>query len=248
MPQDIELITLRYSPWSERARWALDHHGIQYREVRHEPVLGERKLRRIVGPRKGPYTVPVLVTRDEILTESWDIARYADRVGKSEPLIAEAQMKEVRDFNDRVDSAMAAGRALLVERLLQDGPARDESLPRKIPPRVRVLLRPMTWLGMRWFANKYALGDHDPVRAISELRRLFDSMRAKLAGGDYLLGRFGYADILGAVALQGVVPVADQYIRLGPASRRAWAHPALGAEYADLVGWRDRLYARHRRR
>ena len=100
---------------------------------------------------------------------------------------------------------MAAGRALFTARLLASGAARDETLPRQIPASLRPLLRPMTWLGVRWFANKYALATYDPVRALEELRRLFDSVRAKLGGGDYLLGSFSYADILGAVAL-GIWP------------------------------------------
>jgi glutathione S-transferase len=247
MTDEVRLITLSYSPWSERARWALDHHHIPYREVPHQPVLGELELRRIVGPRQGRYTVPVLLTGEEILTESWDIARYADRMGRAEPLIGETREKELRDFNERVDSAMAAGRALFTPRLLASGAAREETLPPQIPRPVRFLLRPMTWLGVRWFSSKYALGAYEPVRALEELRRLFDSIRARLAGGDYLLGSFSYADILAAVALQSVVPVADEYIRLGPASRRVWTDPVLAGDYADLVAWRDRLYARHRR-
>lgn len=246
MPHELQLIALRYSPWSERARWALDHHRIRYREVPHEPLLGERKLRRLVGPRADRPSVPVLLTGEEILTESWDIARYADRVGEARPLLPEGQIEEVREFNERVDSAMAAGRALLVARLLASGAARDETLPRQIPPRLRPLLRPLSWLAVRWFGSKYGVAAHDPIRALEEQRRLFDSMRAKLGGGDYLLDGFSYADILGAVALQGVAPVADAYVRLGPASRRAWTNPELAAEYSDLIAWRDRLYARHR--
>jgi glutathione S-transferase len=247
MATEVRLIALSYSPYSERARWALDHHHIPYRELRHEPVIGELGLRRVVGPRKGRYTVPVLLTGDEILSDSWDIVRYAERVGGSTPLIGEARQEEVRAFNERVDRAMEAGRALFTQRLLSSGPARDETLPRRIPRPLRAVLRPMTWLGTRWFAHKYALGAYDPVRALEELRRLLDSMRAKLGASDYLLGSFSYADILGAAALQSVVPVADEYIRLGPASRRVWTDPVLASDYADLVAWRDRLYARHRR-
>jgi glutathione S-transferase len=247
MATEVRLIALSYSPYSERARWALDHHHIPYRELRHEPVIGELGLRRVVGPRKGRYTVPVLLTGDEVLSDSWDIVRYAERVGRSTPLIGEARLEEVRAFNERVDRAMEAGRALFTQRLLSSGPARDETLPRRIPPALRAVLRPMTWLGTRWFAHKYALGAYDPVRALEELRRLLDSMRAKLGASDYLLGSFSYADILGAAALQSVVPVADEYIRLGPASRRVWTDPVLASDYADLVAWRDRLYARHRR-
>jgi glutathione S-transferase len=40
--------------------------------------------------------------------------------------------------------------------------------------------------------------------------------------------------------------VDDRYIRLGEASRKVWSHPDLAAEFADLVTFRDELYARHR--
>lgn len=35
-------------------------------------------------------------------------------------------------------------------------------------------------------------------------------------------------------------------IRLGPATRAVWTQPALAAEFADLLAWRDGLYAAHR--
>src|SRR5262245_44456729 len=42
-----------YSPWTERARWALDHHGIAYRFEEHVPVVGELALRRRRSATKG---------------------------------------------------------------------------------------------------------------------------------------------------------------------------------------------------
>ena len=42
----ITLYGVGYSPWTERARWALDHHRIAYRYREHLPMLGEPMLRR----------------------------------------------------------------------------------------------------------------------------------------------------------------------------------------------------------
>jgi glutathione S-transferase len=53
-------------------------------------------------------------------------------------------------------------------------------------------------------------------------------------------------DLTMAVVLQMVSPVDDRFIRLGPARRRAWTEPTLASEFADLVEWRDRLYAEER--
>jgi glutathione S-transferase len=40
-----KLVALHYSPWSEKARWALDHHGVAYRYEEYKILLGEPKLR-----------------------------------------------------------------------------------------------------------------------------------------------------------------------------------------------------------
>ncbi len=77
-----KLVSLHVSPWSERAKWALDHHGLDYEVVEHMPIIGERRLRRLVGPGKPRATVPVLLAGAEKV-----IAVYADREGKGTRLI-----------------------------------------------------------------------------------------------------------------------------------------------------------------
>ena len=54
------LIHLPYSPWSQKARWALDHHGIAYRTQKYLPMLGEPYLRWRTGRWRRRATVPVL--------------------------------------------------------------------------------------------------------------------------------------------------------------------------------------------
>jgi glutathione S-transferase len=39
------LVYLPYSPWSEKARWALDYHGVRYDQSIHVPITGELPLR-----------------------------------------------------------------------------------------------------------------------------------------------------------------------------------------------------------
>jgi glutathione S-transferase len=47
--------------------------------------------------------------------------------------------------------------------------------------------------------------------------------------------------------MQGISPVDDRFVKLGPATRAAWTQAPLAAEYADLVAWRDKVYERQRR-
>ena len=80
------------------------------------------------------------------------------------------------------------------------------------------------------------------------MRPALDRLRDALKSSRYLLGTFSYADIVMATTLQGISPVGNGYIKLGPATRRAWTRPVLERDYADLVRWRDNLYAEHRGR
>ena len=242
-------VLLRISPFSERARWALDHHKVPYQPIDHMPVLGEKRLRRLVGPDKPRATVPVLVLPDgTLLTESWDIALHADREGSGTKLIPADKQAEIRTWNDRADAVMATGRALIAEGMQRSTGAIDESLPRGVPGFLRPLLRPVGRYAMGQFGRKYGVSPEDLSARLARMRAPLVQLREALGtAGEYVLGTFSYADIVMATCIQGVAPVADRFIRLGPETRKVWTQPALAAEFPDLVAWRDRLYEKHRR-
>lgn len=127
------LVLLPYSPWSERARWALDHHRLAYQTIVHAPVIGERRLRKLVAGRVRPATVPVLIEGETVLTDSWDIAAHADRVGAGPALLAEGRVEEAKRWAGVCDAAMCGGRALVVAGLLRTPAALDESMPPAVP-------------------------------------------------------------------------------------------------------------------
>jgi glutathione S-transferase len=243
----ITLVFLPVSPYSERARWALDHHGIAYRELVHQPFLGEWRLRRLLASLPGERaTVPALLTSEGALKSSWDIANYTDRIGKAAPLIPAEQAKAIKSLTARVDNAAEAGRILVSARLLAHPAALDESLPATIPHFMRPWLRPMTRYGMRWFMRKYELDTATMDANQAEFSKILESFEVELSRGRYLLGSFSFADIALATLLQSIAPVADRYIPIGPALRRAWSDPTLATRFARLVTWRDRLYEAHR--
>jgi glutathione S-transferase len=243
-----KLVVLHVSPWSERVRWALDHHGIAYRLVQHAPFLGERKLRKLVGPTDGPVTVPVLVDGGELITQSWDIVVYADRKGDATTLIPTDKEAAIRAWVRDVDDASSHGRALVMRAMLASPSALDESHPPQVPTFIRPLLRPITRYGSQWFARKYGLNLDAVAEHEAAVRATLGKMREALKSGPYLLGGFTYADIVAATLLQGIAPVGDEYIRLGPATRAVWTRPEIAGEFVDLIRWRDDLYREHRRR
>jgi glutathione S-transferase len=243
MTEVAALYVLNVSPWSERARWALDHHGVAYRTVEHAPMLGERRLRRIVGRRDGRVTVPVLVAGDRVLADSWDIAAHADRVGTGAPLIPAAHEAGIRQWTRDVDEAAGQARALVTAAMLASPEALDEALPPEVPRWFAPLARPAARYVTRWFARKYALRLDAAEEHEQAVRRTLQALRERLAGSDGLMfGEFTFADIVSATLLQGVRPVDDAWLPLGPATRAAWTRPALAEAFADLIAWRDALY------
>src|SRR3982751_1009152 len=59
------LITVPLSHFCEKARWALDHAGVAYREEPHAPLLSRFATRRGAGG-----SVPVLIHGDRLLIDS----------------------------------------------------------------------------------------------------------------------------------------------------------------------------------
>jgi glutathione S-transferase len=243
-----KLVSLNVSPWSERAKWALDHHGLAYEVVEHMPIVGERRLRRLVGPGKPRATVPVLLAGAEVVGESWDIAVYADREGKGAKLIPPEHEPAIRDWAALADEAANAGRALVLAAILANGPALDEQGPPFIPAWLRPPLRPLARAATMAFVRKYDLRLEEGDAQTRAVRSALDRLRTGLAASSpYLQGSFTYADIAMASLIQGISPVDDRFLKIGPATRAAWTHAPLAAEYSDLVAWRDSLYESRRR-
>lgn len=240
------LIHLGYSPWSEKARWALEHHRIDYRSVPYLPMLGAWGLRLRLRRFRGPVTVPVLFAEDGPYDDSWRIAEYADRVGKAETLLPPADLDEIVRWNQQSEIALSAGRALVTARVLQDAEALKESLPPAVPAFLRAVGRPIAAMGARYLMRKYDLSGKSEASWRDDLRQPLLALRDALQNRETLLDRFSYADIAGVSMLVFVTPPAEKYISLGPASRRCWCDGDLAGAFADLLAWRDRTLATYR--
>lgn len=94
------LVTIPFSHYCEKARWALDRAGLAYVEDGHLPIFSWRPARKAGGKR----TVPVLVTDDgRVLDDSTDILRHCDEHGAAPPLFppGDADVVELEDDFDR---------------------------------------------------------------------------------------------------------------------------------------------------
>jgi glutathione S-transferase len=97
------LYGLSQSPWTEKARWALDHHSVAYRYHEHVPVLGELLLRAKARsrPRGTKASVPLLTDGDAVLCSSLAIARHAESIGRGDPLASADRTGHPRDLAER---------------------------------------------------------------------------------------------------------------------------------------------------
>lgn len=240
-----ELLSLPYSPWSERARWALDARGIHYTKKRFQPLLGEPALRFRLGRYTGNVSVPVLFTDSGPYADSLAIARFANTQGGGPDLFPSKHATEIDELQALSDTALAAGRGLALRRVLVS----EDALRDLVPPPLRKLgglALAIARSGVKRTLSKYGVAGVDPAeqrstlhRALSELRRFLP----KGSGARPLFGTLSYGDITGTQALSFVQPVTHPAYRIAPASRHAFEDPELQREFADLVDWRDALYA-----
>lgn len=245
-----QLLSLPYSPWSERARWALRACGVAFRPVLYQPLVGELALRRRLGAWRGPVSVPVLLREgDAPIADSWAIARWADQQGAEARLFPPEGLADIERWHRRSDEAMAAGRARSLTRVLADDAALDELTPRPLR-RFGALTRAITRAGTARTRRKYGGGLRSDADHLAIQLDFLDALRAALgpepaAAPATLLGAFTFADISAAQALAFVRPPEDPILRLGPRSRACFGDDVLAARYPDLLAWRDALYARH---
>lgn len=240
------LYGLSQSPWTEKARWALDHHAVSYRYHEHVPLLGEVLLR--IKARSRPQgtkpSVPLLVDGDQVLTSSLAIAKHAETIGRGASLFPSGLEAEVERWADLSDRIIHAGRARVLAGLRSNRDARVEALPPFIPGALRGALSPMAATAAMFIGSKYGVARDPELEVERTLRPALEEVRKALRDRGYLLDRFTFADVAVAASLQAVAPRIGS--SLGPATRAIWQNEALAREYPELLAWRDALYAKDR--
>src|SRR5258708_8344339 len=76
--QTPRLVTIPYSHYCEKARWALERGQVAFVEETHAPLFAWRGALGAGGKR----TVPVLVTDADIVAESTGVLRWVDMHGR----------------------------------------------------------------------------------------------------------------------------------------------------------------------
>ncbi|MCB9730878.1 MAG: glutathione S-transferase [Deltaproteobacteria bacterium] len=239
------LVTIPFSHFCEKARWALDRAGVSYVEQAHVPMV-HRPYSKAAG---GSGSVPVLVTADGPLGESAEILRWADatlpepsRLYPGDPSARAEVDALVQDF----DRGLGPKVRLWAYFELGRGPEgrgrrADLIVPyagKGAPAFERVLLR-LGWSPvLSLILRAYGCTPERADKARARIDATFDAVGERLAaGGPWICGeRFTAADLVFASLAAPLLsppehpfPAPDPALLGGAASEQVarWrAHPA----------------------
>lgn len=189
------LVTIGFSHYCEKARWALERARVPFVEEKHAPMLSWRGSFGAGGTR----TVPVLVAGSEVVSDSTDILRWVDRHGEASSPLFPAGDSETERLEARFDDALgpaarryvygfllAMDRATLGDLLGAGAPAWERRLTGAVPGFFAASMR----RGMN-------VSPAGVERSRVVLEAVFAEVAAQLADGRrYLTGdRFTAADL-----------------------------------------------------
>jgi len=229
------LVTIPFSHFCEKARWALDHARVDYQEEGHVPLLHRRAVARLSG-RAG--SVPVLVLDgDGVLDDSPLIVRWADARASSDRKllpIGGRELDEALALERHFDSELGPHtRRFAYFHLLPDRARTLELMRLSTPSMEHSLVRFGYPLLRRLMERVMHIDAEHAARSRDKVREIFDQMSRRLDDGrPYLMGdRFGAVDItFAALASPLLAPPQHPLRRLTQAD----FPPALRAEGVTL--------------
>jgi glutathione S-transferase len=235
----LKLYGITFSPWTYKARWALEWHRIPYDYSEYAVMMDKLSTRIRLRHFTGSLTVPAARIGKTVLLNSLEIASYADRKGEGKTLLLDNP--EVLVWDALADEFQRLGRYRLTKSFASDPLALKESLPgllQRIPGSAL-----LGKLGVQYMLRTYPV-ESDLSAANNRMREILLEIRKKLEEGDFLIGEPSYADMAIAAMLQMVDPVGSHFIPLKPSAETHWRVESLAEEFRDLCVWRDRVFER----
>jgi glutathione S-transferase len=189
------LVTIPFSHFCEKARWALEYAGVPFVEDGHVPLLHYRATLSAGGGR----TVPVFVDGSTVLADSSDILRYADRLLPEErKLFPSHTHDEVTALEDRFDRKLGPHtRRVAYFHGLADKERTLRLATARVPRWEATLLRAARPVAVAMMRRGMRINAVSVVRSLAILDQLWDDVDALLKDGRHYLAsdRFTAADL-----------------------------------------------------
>jgi len=245
------LITVPVSHFCEKARWALDHAGLRYREHGYPPLVHKLAVR-----SRGSRTAPLLVGR-QTLRESTDILRFADIEcppgGDTLYPAASGARREMEVLVTRLDLTLGPQvRRWFYSWALADERRLCEWASCGLSPHQRGLLRILLTMITTVIADRLEITERSTAQAREDIDEELQLISTMLADGRRYLGgdSFSAADLTFA-ALAGPMLCPPGY-----GGRRLTLPPMPDELAPEILAWRAtaagqlalRLYREHRTR
>ncbi len=217
------LVTISFSHYCEKARWALDRAGIAYREEAYVPMT------HLFGTvRRGGRSTPLLVTPGAVLKDSRDILRWVEtqRPGSLYPgeASARAEVEELeRLFDDQLGPHV---RRVAYRLLLTSGESFTPVIRETTHGAQRALAPIFGALVPRLVARALRVDEAGAARSRPRVEAVLEKVEARLAEGRrYLVGdAFTAADLTFAALFAPYVSPPEQPVTsklTPPANMRA---------------------------
>ncbi len=250
MPRPL-LLTIPFSHYCERARWALDYARVDYVEEGHVPLFHRIAVSRAGSPNK---SVPVLLADGRTLGDSTEILAWADAkapAGRELYPRDEVDRREVLALEEHLDEELGPHiRRVLYYYLLPRPKLVFALIDQRTPKWQRFALRagfPLLFEGMRRYMK---IDARSAEESLDRVWLVMDGVEQRLAGGKrYLVGdRFTAADLTLAALAGPAVSPPEHGIRFPatdalPAPAQALLRDVRARPIAEYV---RRVYREHR--
>ena len=213
------LVTIPYSHYCEKARWALERGAVTFTEEMHAPLFAWRGALGAGGRR----TVPVLVTEAGVVKESTDILRWVDAHGQPPEPYFPPELPEVLALVSLFDRRLGpATRRVGYFHALRGGPTYvEELLTTDVPAWEARAVRMLGSVLPRILRFGLKIDEAGVARSTIAIEAVFATVNERLADGRKTLAgdAFTAADLTFA-ALAGPVVMPPTYaMRFGGAAR-----------------------------
>jgi glutathione S-transferase len=191
----VRLLTIPFSHYCEKARWALDHTGIPYVEEAYLPGRHFRPVR-----DAGGKTVPVLVTPEGPVTDSADIVLWCDAHAPADRKLYPtdpAARAEVEAIEALCNRPLGVSSRLLAYHHLLPTPGLLLEVVRPSLTGVQAFFFPFVMRLVRpLIRRRYRVDDAHAAEAMETVRRVFAEVGARLGSRAWLVGdRMSAADL-----------------------------------------------------